>query len=81
MENFELVPNTTQNLSEYRLNTCYHCPLYSTKYGGMCNNKLWYDKESGDISIHPKQGYINGCGCLLESKVKNPNSVCPLEKW
>ena len=70
-----------ESLSEKRLNICYRCPIYSSKYGGTCNNKLWLNIETRDISLEPKTGYKNGCGCILESKTKNPASSCPLDKW
>lgn len=62
-----------------RLNICKKCPLYSDK--GICNNRLYLNIETGDTITYPKKGYINGCGCIIDVKVKNKNSVCPLKKW
>ena len=33
-----------KDISKQRLEICYRCPLYTTKLGGMCNDKLWYDR-------------------------------------
>ena len=75
------VLNLNKDISEGRLQICYKCPLYSPKYGGLCNNRLWLNVETGDISLVSKPGYKNGCGCHLNYKVSNINSVCPVGKW
>ena len=31
----------SKDLKEERLKICYMCPLYSSKFGGLCNNKLY----------------------------------------
>ncbi len=64
-----------------RLYICFKCPLFSKKFGGVCNNKLWLNVKTGDISLYEKDGYQRGCGCLIESKIKNKNAKCPLNKW
>lgn len=69
------------DISEGRLRICYQCPLYSQKFGGLCNNRLWLNVETGDLSLTEKEGYKNGCGCVVRYKVKNTNSICPLGKW
>lgn len=70
-----------KDLSEERLKICYSCPLYSAKFGGMCNNRLWLNPDTGDISIDEKYGYKRGCGCRLLAKTKVPEASCPLKKW
>lgn len=39
-----------KDISEERLKVCYSCPLYSTKFGGLCNNRLWLNPNTGDVS-------------------------------
>lgn len=39
-----------KDISEQRLKVCYSCPLYSTKLGGLCNNRLWLNPNTGDVS-------------------------------
>lgn len=73
--------NLGKELSENRLKICHKCPLYSTKLGGLCNNKLWLNVETGDVSSTAKKGYKNGCGCRLYAKTRLANAVCPLNKW
>lgn len=70
-----------KDISEGRLKICYKCPLYSTKFGGICNNNLWLNVETGDISLEPKSGYKRGCGCRLNAKTTLTNATCPLGKW
>lgn len=75
------VMGINQDISEKRLNVCYYCPLYSTRFGGLCNNKLWLNPNTGDVSTTEKEGYKHGCGCRLQAKTKVPTAVCPLGKW
>lgn len=70
-----------KDISEERLKICYYCPLYSTKFGGLCNSRLWLNPNTGDVSTTKQEGYKNGCGCKLSYKVKNIDSKCPLGKW
>lgn len=76
-EVFEL----NKDIKTKRLEICYDCPLYLNKYGGVCNNRLWLNLETGDISLIQKTGYKNGCGCRLQSKTTLPDAKCPLDKW
>lgn len=73
--------NLEEDLSKKRLKICYACPLYSKKHGGLCNNNLWLDVNSGDVSTTEKQGYQRGCGCKLSFKTKVPTAKCPVNKW
>lgn len=73
--------NLNQDISRNRLQICYKCPLYSTKLGGICNNKLWLNANTGDVSDTQKPGYKRGCGCVLSAKTRLANALCPLGKW
>ena len=73
--------NLNEDMSNNRLKICYACPLYSTKMGGMCNNKLWLNVNTGDVSTTKKPGYGRGCGCILSAKTRLSNAECPLGKW
>lgn len=70
-----------EDISKNRLKVCYKCPLYSVLYGGLCNKKMYLNKETGDISTKAMPGYTKGCGCLVVEKSKNKAASCPLEKW
>lgn len=63
-----------------RLAICMKCPIYSpTK--GMCNPKLWLNPETNEVSTSAKSGFIRGCGCLINVKVRNMNNHCIAGKW
>lgn len=70
-----------KDISEERLKVCYSCPLYSTKFGGLCNSRLWLNPNTGDVSTTKQEGYKRGCGCKLSYKVKNVDNKCPVGKW
>ena len=73
--------NINEDISKNRLKICYRCPLYSNKLGGICNSRLWLTRNTGDVSVIMKPGYIKGCGCRLRSKTRLPNAKCPVDKW
>ena len=73
--------NINEELSKSRLKICYRCPLYSKRLGGICNNRLWLNPNTGDISVNKKEGYIRGCGCALKYKTNNRDEQCPAGKW
>lgn len=75
------ITGSNEELSQNRLKICYSCPLYSKRLGGICNNKLWLNPITGDVSTTKKQGYYRGCGCILDAKTRLPNAVCSAGKW
>ena len=86
----QIVESTVKNVlnidSDYakeRLKICRTCKLLKEDsiFGEMCNKKLWLNPITDEISTHPKIGFLNGCGCVLKSKVKVLNVKCPLNKW
>lgn len=71
-----------KNISKTRLAICEKCPLYKqTIAGPLCNNKIWIDIKTGDISLTNKQGYKRGCGCRLLAKTTLSYASCPIGKW
>ena len=73
--------NLNKELSDSRMKICYICPLFLNKFGGICNNRLWLDINTGDVSTTMKKGYVRGCGCRLLSKTRLPNEKCPANTW
>ena len=73
--------NINNEISKNRLKICYKCPLYSRIFGGICNNRLWMDADTGDVSVEERSGYIRGCGCRLLAKTRVANETCPADKW
>lgn len=69
------------DLKQERLKICQACPLLLNKLGGICNNKLWLNPNTDQISTVQKDGFKNGCGCRLQAKTSLPNAKCPLGKW
>jgi hypothetical protein len=57
------------------------CPIYSPKFGGLCNSNLYLDPSTGNVSTVLRNGYIRGCGCRLSAKTTLPNANCPADKW
>ena len=70
-----------KDISKERLKICKQCPLYLEDYGGQCNPRLYMNPKTKDVSIEKKDGYYKGCGCILEYKTKNEDSICPCEQW
>ena len=70
-----------KELSEERLKICYKCPIYSSFLGGVCNDKLYLNPNTGDISTEERDGYIEGCGCRLPAKTTLIEEECPAGKW
>lgn len=73
--------NIGEDLSKSRLKICYRCALFSPKFGGICNSRLWLNVNTGDVSTIEKPGYVNGCSCRLQAKTRLPNAKCPAGKW
>lgn len=76
----EVLKRNTE-LSQQRLKICNKCPLLSSKLGGVCNNKLYLNPKTNDVSLEPKEGYFKGCSCRVNAKTRLPNAKCPAGKW
>ncbi len=70
-----------KDISLTRLNICKRCPLMLDKFGGICNNRLWINPNTQELSIKELDGYKNGCGCRIRAKITLLNSTCPIGKW
>lgn len=69
-------------LSEKRLEICRKCPLYKEdEFSPICDNKKYISRDGKDWSYFPKKGYVKGCNCRLNSKVKNPSNHCIIKLW
>lgn len=67
-----------KNFSKERLVICKSCPLYNN---GICNQRLFLNPITNDVSVKAKAGYISGCGCVCSHKVKFEYEHCPAKKW
>lgn len=72
-----------KDLARIRMNICKRCPLYKNKYFlfPVCNEKLYLNPITNDVSTTPKEGYRRGCGCNLEYRTLNPTQHCINGKW
>lgn len=70
-----------KDFAQARQEICKQCPIYSSRMGGLCNDKLWLDPETGDVSLKHKDGYVRGCGCRIPAKTTLPNAKCVAGKW
>lgn len=69
------------DISANRMAICQMCPIYSPKFGGLCNSSLYLDPDTGNVSTVQRNGYVQGCGCRLSAKTTLPNANCPADKW
>ena len=76
------VLNKEEELFNERIAVCRSCKLHKIDkvFGEVCNKRLWLNIKTDETSSTPKIGYKNGCGCVLKSKTRVPNSRCPLDK-
>ena len=71
-----------KDLQIERLKVCEKCPLLKrTVLGPICNNKIYLNPETNEVSDVKKEGYVNGCACRLSAKTSDPRSKCPANKW
>lgn len=66
---------------EIRQQICEKCPIFSSNHGGICNSNLWINPENDDISFEERDGFIQGCGCILRFKWNNSTAKCIAGKW
>ena len=50
-------------------------------WGECCNSHLYLNTETDETSPYNLEGYKNGCGCVLNSKTRVPEAMCPVKKW
>ena len=47
----------------------------------ICSSKRWLNLETNEISKVYKEGFVNGCGCVMELKSRVPEAKCIINKW
>lgn len=75
--------NQEQDLYNGRIVICRGCKLrkIDTIFGEVCNPSLYLNTITDETSNESKPGFMNGCGCILGSKVRVRELECPLGKW
>ena len=66
------------NINE-RKEICEKCPLLTKDW--RCNSKLYLNPETNEVSTYSKVGFIRGCNCQMNVKMRNINSHCIAGKW
>ena len=64
--------NLGEDLSKNRLQICYSCPLYSKKLGGLCNDKLWLNINTGDVNTFLELKQIQNVEEQIGLQIKQP---------
>lgn len=80
---FNNITNRKEELYNDRIKICKECKLLKKDefFGEICNNRLWLNPITDETSYIPLEGYYKGCGCILQSKGRLPEAVCPAGKW
>lgn len=74
--------NMEKDLAKKRLAICKVCPLYKeTNIGPICNPNLYLNPQTMETRHSPKTGYLKGCGCRLNAKIRLQDANCPTEQW
>jgi hypothetical protein len=74
--------NKQESLFNKRIKICEKCKLYidHPTFGPLCNNRLFINPITDEISNTKKEGFKKGCGCILRSKTRVVNAKCPINK-
>ncbi len=75
--------NIDQEMSNKRVAICKNCPLYdpSSILGAVCSSKKCYNPNTNELKQVPEQGFICGCGCVIDKASRVKNKKCVLNKW
>lgn len=70
-------------LHKKRIVICKECGLYNKDgvFGPECNNKIFLNPITNEISNIPKSGFYKGCSCVLSSATRVIDKKCPVGKW
>lgn len=79
---YNRIMNKEIDLLEQRLNICKTCKLYleDNILGPLCNRNLYVNPKTNETSLFKKEGYFNGCGCILKAKCRVPEAQCLINK-
>ena len=78
---YKEITDQENELYNTRIEICKKCPLFSDRYGGVCDSKKYYNPTTNKLSDLPESGFIGGCGCRLQAKTRLKNAKCVLNKW
>lgn len=69
-----------ENYINRRQRICNLCPIHLEEEN-ICDAYSYVNPETMEKSKKPKEGFIKGCGCRLDFKIKNINSKCIAGLW
>lgn len=65
-----------------RKKICKECAIMRlTDFGMKCDNRRWLNPETNESSYFKHDGWVKGCGCDIDIKVKRLGNHCPGNKW
>jgi len=72
-----------EDLYKQRYSICKNCKLLKVDsiFGEICNSTLYLNIVTNVISPIEKEGFKNGCACVIKSKLRVKETNCPLNKW
>lgn len=72
-----------ESFAEKRLQVCSTCPLFRKQWDGnhRCDSSKYMKPETKETSYLPKKGFVRGCSCIIEYKVRQPNAKCVAGLW
>ncbi len=75
--------NELSDLAKERLAICKQCLLFKDdpERGPICNPAKYMSPDGKEVSYFKKEGWIKGCGCLINFRVIRQNSHCVAKKW
>lgn len=76
----DVISKKPNKMSEDRMNICKECPLYVERFK-VCNANKWINPETNEVSPFAVEGWVKGCGCILEAKTRVKNEHCIINKW
>lgn len=75
--------NLDEDLYRKRIEICHLCKIINrgTIFGDVCSSSLFLNPITDEVSTEEKEGFIQGCGCVLASKTRVKEAHCPARKW
>lgn len=80
---YKKIMNKEDTLRDKRITICKSCKLYKIDdlLGEVCNKRLYLNPKTNETSVVKKDGFKNGCGCILQAKTRVKDAKCPINKW
>lgn len=72
---------SVKELAENRAKICASCPLNIDNYCSKHKQGIVKETFEYNEQLRIKGSIQNGCACFLPSKIKSPDSKCPINNW